>query len=240
MTKYTNHSNLSCSQKDKQTEQCQLHKSGSMGNMELKGHLESEGLSSSSNNGALNISRSNKVVRVRHLGQGAFLSGILRITEIIVSCNSIAFIGRVQSLLGVDKCIGLDQHLRTQASVNGVTDFFEVAVVDVAGSEAEGWRARVDVVPEVVVLGNAEVALVFVSVAVRVADQRCLPVVVEEGVGDGDKVRGVGELSCLLLAIRFGLTHRFTYINETVIVVLIMVTVGRDVTVVNPDIVRVF
>jgi hypothetical protein len=55
-------------------------------------------------------------------------------------------------------------------------------------AKADGWRARVDVVPVVVVVGDAEVSGVFNTVGVGVADQRCLPVVMGEGVGDRDIV----------------------------------------------------
>jgi len=75
----------------------------------------------------------------------------------------------------------------------------------VTGTEAEGRAARVQVVPVVVVEGDAEVALVFVAVAVRVADQRGLPVVVDEGVGDGYVVGGVGELVVLVHNIWIGI-----------------------------------
>jgi hypothetical protein len=51
-----------------------------------------------------------------------------------------------------------------------------------------------------------------------VADKGGLPVIMEEGVGDGDVVGGVGD------------------VEETVVVVLVVVTVGREVEVVDPDV----
>lgn len=63
-----------------------------------------------------------------------------------------------------------------------------------AGTEAERGSAGVDVVPVVVGVGDGEVAAVLVLVAVGVADQGGLPVVVDEGVGDGHVVGAVGNL----------------------------------------------
>jgi hypothetical protein len=45
----------------------------------------------------------------------------------------------------------------------------------VAGTEAQRRGTRVDVVPPVVVVGDAEVASVLGTVAGRVSDQRALP-----------------------------------------------------------------
>lgn len=85
-------------------------------------------------------------------------------------------------------------------------------------SETDGGLAGVDVLPVVVGVGNVECAGVLVGVAVGVTDERCLPVVVEVGVGDGDPLRGVGN------------------IKQTIVVVLVVVKVGRQVTVVDPDV----
>jgi hypothetical protein len=88
----------------------------------------------------------------------------------------------------------------------------------VAGTEAERWGTAVDVLPVVVGIGDGQVASVLVAVAVRVADQGRLVVVVDVAVGDGDPVRGVGD------------------VNEAVVVVLAVVQVRRDVDVVDPDV----
>lgn len=87
-----------------------------------------------------------------------------------------------------------------------------------AGTEADGRCAGVDVVPVVVVLGDSQVSGIFGAVGVAVANQRCLPVVVDVAVGDCDEVCGVGE------------------INQAVVVVLVMVPVGRDINMVDPDV----
>lgn len=89
---------------------------------------------------------------------------------------------------------------------------------DVASSESERWGSAVNVVPVVIGVGHSQVASVLVAVAVRVADQRCLVVVVDVAVGDGDPVAGVGD------------------INKAVVVVLPVVQVAGDVDVVNPDV----
>lgn len=104
------------------------------------------------------------------------------------------------------------------AGVDAVAALGEVGVVDVAGSEADAGGARVDVVPVVVVLGHAEVAGVLGAVGVGVADEGGLPVVVDVGVGDGDEVGGVGE------------------VDQSVVVVLVVVKVGGEVDVVDPDV----
>lgn len=94
------------------------------------------------------------------------------------------------------------------AGVDAVAGAFVVVVVDVSGAEAERRPARVDVLPVVVVVGDGEVASVFVAVAVRVADKAGLPVVVEVRVGYRDVVGGVG------------------YVEESVVVVLVVVAIG--------------
>ena len=87
-----------------------------------------------------------------------------------------------------------------------------------AGAEAERGTARVEVVQVVVGVGDGQVALILGLVGVGVADERGLPVVVEEGVGDGNEVSGVGD------------------VKETIVVVLVVITVGGEVEVVDPDI----
>lgn len=115
-----------------------------------------------------------------------------------------------------------------------------------ACSEANGGGAGVDVVPVVVCISNAEVSSVFISVAVRVADQGSFPVVVKECVRNGDIVGSVGELmmglwpSVSSIAISGIFELRNTYINQTVVVIFIVVHVGRNIAVVNPDVGGIF
>jgi hypothetical protein len=47
----------------------------------------------------------------------------------------------------------------------------------VARAEAERRRARADVIPVVVVVGDTEVALVLGAVVVGMADEGCLPLI---------------------------------------------------------------
>jgi hypothetical protein len=80
------------------------------------------------------------------------------------------------------------------AGVDAVGDVQVVVVVDVASAEAERRSTRVEVVPEVVVLGDEQVTGVLGAVAVGVSDQGGLVVIVDEVVGDSDVVGGVGNL----------------------------------------------
>ena len=52
------------------------------------------------------------------------------------------------------------------------------------GTEAQEGHAAFDVGPEVVGIGDVEVAGVFIPVAIVVANERCLVVVVEMSVAD--------------------------------------------------------
>lgn len=132
--------------------------------------------------------------------------------------------------LGVDRGEGIsgaaaveDSRLNKNVSAHaGVhasdTDGQVVVVVDVDSAESDGGGTGVDVVPVVVSIGDVELALVLAGVAVRVSDKGRLVVVVEEGVGDGNPVRAVVD------------------VKETIVVVLAVVLVRRQVAVVNPDV----
>jgi hypothetical protein len=86
-----------------------------------------------------------------------------------------------------------------------------------------------------------ELAGVFVLVAVGVADERGLPVVMDVAVGDGDVVRGAFELgSVSILFLSSMRSPGETYVEETIVVVLVVVTVGGDINVVDPDVGGVF
>jgi hypothetical protein len=88
----------------------------------------------------------------------------------------------------------------------------------VSRAEAERGTARVQVVEVVVSVGHGQMALVLGLVGVRVPDQGGFPVVVQEGVGHGDEVGGVRD------------------VEQAVVVVLVMVAVGGEVEVVDPDV----
>lgn len=93
-----------------------------------------------------------------------------------------------------------------------------VRVDDVSSTETNGWTAGVNVLPEVVGHGDVQLAGIFGGVGVGVADEGGLPVVVDEGVGECDVVSSVG------------------HIEESIVVVLVVVTVGGEINVINPDI----
>lgn len=79
---------------------------------------------------------------------------------------------------------------------------------------------------------------VLVAIAVRMSDKGSLPVVVDKGVGDGDIVGGVGDLIMLVPLGPRLLGSFLAYIDQTVVVVLVMVGVGRHVAVINPHVRR--
>lgn len=97
-----------------------------------------------------------------------------------------------------------------------------VRVVDVSSTETNRRATGVNVLPVVVGIGDAEMSLIFGGVGVGVTDEGCLPVVVDEGVGESDVVRSV------------------SHIEETIIVVFVVVSVGGEINVVNPDVGRFF
>jgi len=83
-------------------------------------------------------------------------------------------------------------------------------------TEADRGATRVDVVPVVVVVSDGDRA-VLASIAIAVADEGTLPVIVETAVGDGDAGAAVRD------------------VDKAVVVVLVVAHVARDVDVVDPD-----
>lgn len=89
------------------------------------------------------------------------------------------------------------------------------------GTKADRRKTGVDVGEIVVVVGHMEVAGIFVGVAIRVADQRALPVIVELGPRDGHIVTGVCD------------------VQQTIVGVLVASeTDSGEVAVVDPDVGR--
>jgi hypothetical protein len=86
-------------------------------------------------------------------------------------------------------------------------------------AEAEGGGTRVKIVPLVECVSNLD-CLVFALVTIRVANERCLPVIVEVGVGDRGSIDTMGK------------------VKEAIIVVLVMVTVRPEFDRIDPDAVR--
>lgn len=77
--------------------------------------------------------------------------------------------------VGVGEGRLLDEHLGAHAGVDAGNAAAVARAVDVAGAEADRGKARVDVDEGVVVVCYTELAGVFASVAVRVANERALP-----------------------------------------------------------------
>lgn len=186
--------------------------------------LNAEGLTSRTNNLALDIGLAEQGVLVRDLaGSKVTLRGSVLAAAVGHIRN-----GGVPVLLGVrgeDDLLarvledsGLDAHLGAHAGVDAsAAELVVVVVVDVDGAVADRGVARVDVLPVVVGVGDVELALVG-GVCVDVADQGGLVVVVDVAVGDGDPVGFPGD------------------VQETVVVVLSRVEVGAQVNVVNPHV----
>lgn len=122
----------------------------------------------------------------------------MKSSKIIISrkrgTNSVTSIGGVKRLVRVNEDVVLNQQLRTLAGVDTIGDREVVVVVDVTGTETERRTTGVQVVEEVTDVGDSEMTLVLGTVRVRVTDEGCLPVVVEEVVGKGNVVRGVGDI----------------------------------------------
>jgi proteasome assembly chaperone (PAC2) family protein len=109
----------------------------------------------------------------------------------------------------VGENIALNKYLCAFSSINTGVYILEVRVIDVSGAESKTWSTRANVEPVVVVLGDVQVSSIFGAVRVRVSDERCLEMIMEIGVGNSNPFRGVSD------------------INETVIIILAVVKVGR-------------
>lgn len=137
---------------------------------------------------------SNLSILVRNGLDISNLGSVLATPEVVIDRDGESAIGAVERLLGVLPGVGLDEDVGSLAGVDAVRDAQKVVVIYVTGSEAEGWAAGVDVEEIVVGVGHAEMSFVLASIGVGVADQGCLPVVVEEAVGDGDEITSVGHV----------------------------------------------
>lgn len=89
-----------------------------------------------------------------------------------------------------------------------------------AGSEADRRGARTDIVPVVVGVGYVQMACIFRAIAVGMADERRLVVVVDIAVRDGNPVRSMRD------------------VDETIVVILAVINIRRYIDVVNPDVGR--
>ena len=89
--------------------------------------------------------------RERALGRG-----VLRVAKVVALGDGEALVGGVECLLGGDEDVVLDEELGAVAGVDAVADAEVVVVEDVAGAEAEGGAAGVEVLEEVVGVGDLE------------------------------------------------------------------------------------
>ena len=87
----------------------------------------------------------------------------------------------------------------TNTGVDTVTVVLEEVVVDVTMAESEGRSARVDVLEVVADVGDGDLG-VLRAVAVRVADEGTLVVVVELGVGNGGLSNTMGDIKETIIA----------------------------------------
>jgi hypothetical protein len=90
---------------------------------------------------------------------------------------------------------------------------------------------------KLVVVCYTEMSGILSRVGVRVSNKGSLPVIMDEGVGNGDIVSSVSELFLSVVNLYLG---KGAYINKTIIVVLVMGHVRRQITVVDPHVSRKF
>src|SRR6266568_1558605 len=133
-----------------------------------------------------------------------------------------AVAGGGDARLGVAEHVVLHQELGVLPGVDGrVAHVVEEVVVRVAGAEAQAGQPRVDVLEPVVAVRYMQVPGVLAAVAVAVADQRDLEVIVDLVPGHRDVVAGVRD------------------VHQAVVEVLAVGQVGGQVVVVDPDVRRV-
>jgi hypothetical protein len=110
-------------------------------------YLKGKGVTCRANNRSLDGRGSNRCVVVWNSGQGSGLGSVGTGAEVIASGDSIAGVSAVERLLAADEDVVLNEDLGTVTGVNSIRDGVVVVVEDVAGTEADGWTAGVDVVP---------------------------------------------------------------------------------------------
>ena len=217
-------------------------------------HLgKSKSVTSNANNSSLNLGTSKSSVLVRHGGQSTLGRSDSSSTQVQVLGDGETIVIRVERANGVldaDEDAGFDEDLGAVAGVDAGGLGVEVAVEDVTSAEAERRSARVDVLPVVVgvgdvtglkvsvwcnstiTMGYSQEALVLGAVVVGVADQRGLVVVVEVGVADGDEVGRVGAVLVSYSPKNLRLRSVYLQIGKTIVVVLAVVPVRRQIKVV--------
>lgn len=149
--------------------------------------LEAKGVANSALKSGLKAGAAYQLVVVRHAGQGTLGRSVLvgARAKVGVVDDSVANLLREPGgdrVLDIDEDRAFNKSLGAHAGVHSALTTVEVGVVDVGGTEAEEGHARLNVGPEVVGVGDVELALVLGAVAVGVADEGGLEVVVEVGV----------------------------------------------------------
>ena len=119
-------------------------------------------------------------VRVRNRHATDLRNADITVGKDVVLVNSVAILIGVKvrdnSTLGVGEGVLLDQNLGAHAGVYARGRVVNVAAaVDVTGAKTDGWKTRVHVLEEVVVVRDVELASVLAGIRVGVADKRALP-----------------------------------------------------------------
>lgn len=114
---------------------------------------------------------SNLGISIRNSLDTSDSSAVGSTTKVVIDRDGESSIGAVECLLGVLPGVGFNEDVGTLTGVDSIGDTEEVVVVDVAGSEAERWTARVDVEEVVVGVGDAEMSLVFRTVGIGMSNE---------------------------------------------------------------------
>ena len=126
-----------------------------------------------------------------------FSVGVERRT--VTASDRVARVSRVEGLVGAGPDVVFNEELRALAGINAIAVVIEDVVVKVTVAKAERGRARVEVHPTVECVRHRD-CLVLRSVAVRVADEGRLPVVVQVRVRDRDAGGAVGDIEEAVVA----------------------------------------
>lgn len=106
-----------------------------------------------------------------------------------------------------------------------------------AGTEADQGSTGANVLPVVVGVGDAELALVLARVAIAVADKRGLVVVVEVVADENISFSLEGELNELVFLLgNSDEVSAVAAVNKTIVVVLVLNEARRELVVVDPDV----
>ena len=182
-----------------------------------------QGVPSNTHHSSLDVLAPDQHVVIRRTRQSTLRRSVLTLTQINILADSgsrlIAILRKHwTSNLGKDATLhkNLCTHPRVNASINAV----EVTVEDMAGTKPDSGRSAVDILPVVIAICHTEMTGMFVAVVIAMANKRCFPVIMKAGVGDSNVVGGVCD------------------VTQPIIVILIMVHVGAEITVIDPDIRR--